>query len=185
MNTNKTLEKCTFAGGCFWCMEAIFKRLKGVKLVTSGYSGGTIENPDYKTVSSGNTGYAECIQIEFDPTEISFEVLLDIFWHLHNPTTINQQGADIGTQYRSVIFYHTEEQKRIAIESKNNLEKSAYYKNPIITQIIPFMKFYKAEEYHQDFYDKNKNYSYCSIVIDPKIKKLISEYKDILKDDKN
>jgi len=135
------LETATFAGGCFWCTEAIFKRLKGVTSVTPGYTGGQKENPSYEQVSSGTTGHAEAIQIEFDPNIISYEKLLDIFWHTHNPTTLNQQGADVGTQYRSVIFYHNEKQKELAENSKNEMEKSGTYKNPIVTEIYPFTTF--------------------------------------------
>ena len=150
------METATLAGGCFWCTEAIFKRLKGVKSVTSGYSGGTIQNPSYEQVSTGRTGYAEAIQIEFDPKIIPYEKILDVFWHTHNPTTLNQQGNDIGTQYRSVIFYHDQKQQEIAEKSKEDLEKEAVYENKIITEIVPFSNFYPAEHYHKDYYDTNK-----------------------------
>ena len=156
--------------GCFWCTEAVFQRLKGVKKVISGYSGGTNENPSYEDVSSGESGHAEVSQIEYDPNEISYEDLLYVFWRIHNPTTINQQGADVGTQYRSVIFYHDEEQKKLAENSKKKAQK--LYDNKIVTEILPFKKFYPAENYHQDYYNKNKFYPYCQVVIDPKIKKL-------------
>ena len=172
-------EIATFGGGCFWCTEAIFKRLKGVISVESGYTGGSLEQnvkPSYEEVSSGTTGHAEAIQITFDPAVISYATLLDIFWHTHNPTTRNQQGADIGSQYRSVIFYHTEKQQKQAEESKVNLEKEGYYKEQIVTEVLPFTKFYPAESYHKDYYDRNRDAGYCTIVIDPKIKKLLSLY---------
>ncbi len=174
-------QKATLAGGCFWCTEAIFKRLKGVISITSGYAGGTKENPTYKEVSSGTTGHAEAIQIEFDPNSISYDKLLEIFWHLHDPTTLNRQGNDVGTQYRSVIFYHDEIQKKEALESKKKIEKEGVYKDPIVTQIVPFTNFYKAEDYHMDFYDNNRTYPYCQVVIDPKIRKLLEKYRDITK----
>jgi peptide-methionine (S)-S-oxide reductase len=180
------METATLAGGCFWCTEAIFKRLKGVKSVTSGYSGGTIENPSYQQVSTGRTGYAEAIQIEFDPKIIPYEKILDVFWHTHNPTTLNQQGNDIGTQYRSVIFYHDQKQQEIAEKSKEDLEKEAVYENKIITEIVPFSNFYPAEHYHKDYYDTNKEDSYCTFVINPKIQKLLQEYgKDVKEEYKN
>lgn len=176
-------ELATFASGCFWCTEAIFKRLKGVISVTSGYSGGKRENPSYEQVSTGATGHAESIQIEFDPSIIPYQHLLEIFWHTHNPTTLNQQGGDIGTQYRSEIFYHTEEQKRIAEDSKKELENSGVYKDPIVTEIVPFTNFYPAENYHKDYYDKNKTAPYCTFVIDPKIQKLLKEFGEDVKEE--
>ena len=156
--------------GCFWCTEAVFQRLKGVKKVISGYSGGKMKNPSYEDVSSGESGHAEVSQIEYDLNEISYEDLLYVFWRIHNPTTMNQQGADVGTQYRSAIFYHDEEQKKLAENSKKQAQK--LYDNKIVTEILPFKKFYPAENYHQDYYNKNKFYPYCQVVIDPKIKKL-------------
>jgi len=182
MNTNN-VETATLAGGCFWCTEAIFKRLKGVHSVLPGYSGGKRENPTYEQVCSGATGHAEAIQIEFDPTLIPFEKLLDIFWHTHNPTTLNQQGNDIGTQYRSSIFYHSEKQKEIAKKSEEALEKEKLYPDPIVTEIVPFEKFYEAENYHKDYFDKNQNQSYCNFVIDPKIHKLLKEYGNDVKEE--
>lgn len=179
---SKTLETATLAGGCFWCFEAIFKRLKGVVSVISGYSGGQKENPSYDEVCSGTTGHAEAIQITFDPSVISYEKILDIFWHLHDPITLNQQGADVSTQYRSAIFYHLAKQKQIAEESKDKLEKSGIFSKPIVTEIIPFTNFYKAEDYHLNYYEKNKSYPYCQIVIDPKIKKLLENYKKEVKE---
>ncbi len=176
------MEMATFAGGCFWCTEAIFKRVIGVISVTPGYSGGEVENPNYEAVSAGATGHAEAIQLTFDPNVISYEKLLEIFFHLHDPTTLNQQGADIGTQYRSVIFYHSEAQKNTAESVKNNLEKERIYEKPVVTEIVPFERFYNAEGYHQNYYENNKSAGYCRIVIDPKITKLMREYKDVVKE---
>lgn len=178
------MELATLAGGCFWCTEAIFQRLRGVNKVTSGYAGGKGENPSYEQVSSGQTGFAESVQIEFDPKIISYEKILEVFFATHDPTTLNQQGADTGTQYRSVIFYHNEEQKRQVEKSIEKLEKSGAFKNKIVTEIVPLTKFYTAEEYHQKFYEDNKNsHSYCSIVIEPKLEKLLIQFKDIVKEE--
>jgi len=179
----ETKEIATLAGGCFWCTEAIFKRLKGVESVLPGYTGGTKENPTYQEVCTGNTGHAEATQIEFDPTVIPFEKILDIFWHTHNPTTLNQQGNDIGTQYRSSIFYHDEKQKEIAEKSKIEVENEKLYKDPIVTTIVPFTKFYPAENYHKDYYDRNQTAAYCNFVIDPKIHKLLEEYRKDIKEE--
>lgn len=176
-------EVATLANGCFWCTEAIFKRLKGVMLVKSGYSGGNTDNPNYEQVSSGTTDHAESLRIEFDPLIISFEELLDVFWYTHDPTTLNKQGNDIGTQYRSAIFYHDEKQKEAALKSKENLEKQAIYKDPIVTQITPFINFYEAENYHKDYFDRNKDYPYCKFIIDPKIRKLLDKYSTKVKDE--
>lgn len=174
----------TFAGGCFWCTEAIFKRLKGVTKVTSGYTGGELENPTYEKVSNGDSGHAEAVQIEFDPRIISFEKLLEIFWATHDPTTLNRQGADIGTQYRSAIFYHDDIQKQEAQKSKNKVEKSGSLKSKIVTQILPFSRFFKAENYHQDYYDTYKSTNtYCSLVIDPKIQKLLGKFNSEVKEE--
>ena len=180
---NRKLELATFGGGCFWCTEAIFKRIKGVKSVTSGYSGGSIDSPTYEQVSGGKTGYAESVQIKFDPTVISYNKLLQIFFATHDPTSLNRQGADIGTQYRSVIFYHDQKQKEEAGKMLKEIEKSGKYQDSIVTDITPFKNFYTAEEYHQNFYDQNPNYSYCTLVIDPKIQKLIEEFNGELKDE--
>jgi peptide-methionine (S)-S-oxide reductase len=176
-----TKEVATFAGGCFWCTEAIFKRLKGVYSVTPGYSGGEKENPTYEQVSEGNTEHAESIQIEFNPQKIPFNVLLDVFWHTHNPTTLNQQGNDIGTQYRSVVFYHSQKQKEETLLSKKILEEEKIYKDLIVTQIEPFKNFYKAENYHKDYYDRNSEYPYCTFIINPKIQKILEKYSKIVK----
>lgn len=176
------LETATFAGGCFWCTEAIFQRLKGVLSVTPGYAGGTTPNPSYESVCSGKTGHAEAIQITFDPRQIPYEKLLDIFWHTHNPTTKNQQGNDIGTQYRSVIFYHSDTQKKKAETSKKALEQERVYDKPIVTEIVPFTTFYQAETYHLNYYDKNSQYPYCQYVISPKIQKLLKEFSTSVKE---
>lgn len=179
MNNKKT-ETATFAGGCFWCTEAIFQRLKGVMSVSPGYAGGTVENPTYEQVCDGRTGHAEATQIEFDPTIIPYEKLLDIFWHTHNPTTLNRQGNDVGTQYRSVIFYHNEEQKQIAEKSKSELEKEHIFPDPIVTTIEPFTKFYLAEDYHKNYFNRNSYAPYCMFVVSPKVKKLMEKYgKDV------
>lgn len=175
------MEIAVLAGGCFWCTEAIFKRLKGVIEVTSGYSGGDTESPTYESVSSGLTNHAEAIHITFDPKIISFEKLLEIFWHLIDPTTLNQQGNDVGTQYRSVIFYMNEEQKKIAEESKQKTDKSGMYKDPIVTKIEPFTKFYTAEDYHQNYFERNTDKPYCKLIINPKIDKLIREFNEYVK----
>lgn len=174
-------ELATFGGGCFWCTEAIFSNIKGVEKVIPGYSGGIDDHPTYLEVSSGSTGHAEAIQITFKPREIKYEDLLYIFWKIHDPTTLNRQGSDVGTQYRSVIFFHTEEQKNIALKSKENLEKSAFYKNNIVTEILPFTNFFPAEPYHKEYYFKNRNQPYCRLVIDPKIQKLRKELKKFIK----
>ncbi|MGD0207088.1 MAG: peptide-methionine (S)-S-oxide reductase MsrA [Verrucomicrobiota bacterium] len=172
MNPNKT-ESATFGGGCFWCLEAVFERLPGVKSVASGFAGGHTANPTYEQVCAGDTGHAEVTQIEFDPAKISYEKLLDVFWQAHDPTTLNRQGVDEGTQYRSIIFYHSEAQKLAAEKSRAGAQKN--FKHPIVTEIVPFTKFYPAENYHQGFYDNNTNYGYCRVVIAPKLEKLEQE----------
>lgn len=176
------MEKATFAGGCFWCTEVIFKRVKGVEKVTPGYSGGEMESPDYETVSEGATGHAEAIQIEFDPNVISYDKLVEIFFKLHDPTTLNSQGADVGTQYRSAIFYHSDKQKVIAEKVKDKIDKEHIYSNPIVTEIVPFKELFEAEDYHKDYYDNNREAGYCRVVIDPKITKLFREFKNNVKD---
>jgi peptide-methionine (S)-S-oxide reductase len=175
MSTNK-IETATFGGGCFWCMEAVFERLPGVISVTSGFAGGHKENPTYKQVCTGATGHAEVTQIEFDPTKISYEKLLDVFWQAHDPTTLNRQGADEGTQYRSIILYHDEKQKLAAEKSKQAAQKN--FSDPVVTEIVPFKKFYKAEDYHQGYYDANTDAGYCRAVIAPKLEKL--EHKKVI-----
>lgn len=176
-------ELATLGGGCFWCTEAIFKRLKGVMSVMPGYAGGTRPNPTYEQIHSGATGHAESIQIEFDPTVIPYEKILDVFWHTHNPTTRNQQGADIGEEYRSVIFYHTDKQKEVAENSKKEIESSGLYKDPIVTEITPYTSFYPAEAEHKDFYERNRYSPYCTFVIDPKIQKLLKEFSTDVKEE--
>lgn len=173
--------KATLAGGCFWCTQAIFKRLRGVKEVVAGYSGGEVKKPSYEAVSGGGTGHAEAIQITFDPKVISYEKLLEVFSKLHDPTTKNRQGADVGTQYRSVIFYHSSEQKRVAEKVLAKIEKSGDWQDPIVTEIVPFEDFYEAEDHHQDFYEKNRLYPYCQIIIDPEISKLYANFSEIVK----
>lgn len=175
MNTNKT-ETATLGGGCFWCMEAVYERLPGVISVTSGYAGGHIANPTYEQVCTGTTGHAEVTQITFDPAKISFAKLLEVFWQAHDPTTLNRQGNDEGTQYRSVIFYHDEKQRLIAEKSK--LAAQNDFSSPIVTEIVPFTKFYPAEDYHQGYYDDNTNAGYCRVVITPKLEKL--EHKKVI-----
>ncbi len=174
-------EIATFGGGCFWCTEAIFKSLKGVKTVESGYSGGQTKNPTYKEVCTGETGHAEVIQITFNPEVISFRELLEVFWETHDPTTLNRQGADIGTQYRSAIFYHTPEQKETAEKYKAELNNKNVFGKPVATQITAFDKFYKAENYHQNYFDNNRTQGYCQFVIVPKIEKFRKIFKDKLK----
>lgn len=176
-----TPQIATLAGGCFWCVEAIFQRLSGVLSVTSGYTGGAVENPTYDQVCTGQTGHAEAIQITFDPTIISYETLLEVFFKLHDPTTINRQGADAGTQYRSAVFYHNDKQKKTALEMINKVNKSGIYTDPFVTKLEPFTKFYRAEDYHQNFYDNNAPSPYCTIVIDPKIRKLMQEFNSVVK----
>jgi peptide-methionine (S)-S-oxide reductase len=179
MNDNN--EIATVANGCFWCSEAIFKRLKGVISVLPGYAGGTVKDPSYSQVCSGGTGHAESIQIEFDPKVIPFEKILDVFWHTHDPTTLNRQGNDVGTQYRSAIFYHNQKQKEIAEKSKEELEKEGVYKDPIVTEITPFRNFYVAEDYHKNYYENNQSAPYCNYIIDPKVNKLLLKYGNNVK----
>jgi peptide-methionine (S)-S-oxide reductase len=173
------MEIATLANGCFWCTEAIFQMVKGVSSVQSGYSGGTVENPTYAEVSDGDTGHAESLQIKFDPKVISFTDILFIFFRTHNPTTLNQQGADTGTQYRSVIFYHNEQQKKDA--EKSLKEAQSLYDNPIVTAIEPFTNFYPAEDYHKNYYELHKEAPYCKFVIDPKVQKMRKEFAKFLK----
>lgn len=172
----------TFANGCFWCTEAIFEELDGVISATSGYTGGATKNPTYKEVCSGTTGHAECLQIVYDPAKITFDELLEVFWQTHDPTTLNRQGADVGTQYRSGIYYHNEEQKEIAEKYKAELDKSGAFDKPIVTEITPFTMFYPAEDYHQQYFELNGNTNpYCKIVIQPKLEKFRKVFKEKLK----
>ncbi|HRN91916.1 MAG TPA: peptide-methionine (S)-S-oxide reductase MsrA [Ferruginibacter sp.] len=172
----------TFANGCFWCTEAIFEQLKGVVKVTSGYMGGNTPNPTYETVSAGTTGYAECLQIMYDSTIITYDELLEVFWETHDPTTLNRQGADIGTQYRSAVFYHTPAQQSKAEHYKNALNTSGVYSKPVVTEITRASKFYPAEDYHQSYYRNNANAPYCRAVITPKIEKFRKVFKSKLKE---
>ncbi len=178
---NDNLEITTLGSGCFWCTEAFFLPVKGIKSVVSGYSGGKTKNPTYKEICSGQTGHAEVIQVTFDPTIISFSEILEIFWNTHDPTTLNKQGADEGTQYRSVVFYHTEAQKKIAEDYKIQLNQSGAFKNPIVTEISPFTVFYPAENYHQNYYELNPNQGYCAYVIRPKVEKFRKQFEAKLK----
>ncbi len=175
------LQTATLAGGCFWCTEAIFNRLKGVHSVMPGYANSKVPNPSYQAVCTGKTGAAEAVQITYDPSIISYETLLEIFWHLHDPTTLNRQGNDIGTQYRSGVYYQNEQEKQTALAVKEEVEKSGVYKKPIVTEIVPFVNFYPAEDYHKDYYENNRYQPYCQFVIDPKVQKLLREYRSELK----
>lgn len=175
-------EIATFAAGCFWCVEAVFEALRGVERVISGYTGGRVENPSYEQVCTGATGHAEAVQITYDPSVISFADLLEVFWHIHDPTSLNRQGEDVGTQYRSAIFYHTEEQKRIAEQSRRKADASGDWDKPIVTEITPFTRFYEAEAYHHDYFRLNPNQAYCRLVIDPKVRKFRKRYMDKLKE---
>ena len=171
----------TFGNGCFWCTEAVFQRLKGVHHVVSGFSGGSVKNPTYQQVCTGTTGHAEAIQITYDPKEISYEDLLAVFWHTHDPTTKDRQGNDVGTQYRSAIFYHSDEQKQLAEKNKKKLDESGLFRAPIVTEIVPFTEFFRAEDYHQDYYNQNSRQPYCRAIIGPKLEKLKAAFKDKLK----
>jgi len=173
---NKTHEITTLGGGCFWCLEAVFSELQGVENVLSGYSGGTVPNPFYQQICTGATGHAEVIQITFDPAIISFKELIEIFLTIHDPTTLNRQGADVGTQYRSVIFYRTKEQEKVAREVIKELEVSKIWRAPIVTELTPFKVFYPVEEYHQKYFLRNPDQMYCSVVISPKLAKFRKRY---------
>lgn len=176
------LDTATFGEGCFWCSEAVFQRLRGVKSVVSGYSGGAVENPSYEAVCTGKTGHAEVIQVTYDPAVISFDELLKVFWQTHDPTTLNQQGHDVGTQYRSAVFYHSEDQRKTAEQYKKQLDASKVFAEPIVTEITAFKKFYPAEKYHQDYYKLNPSQGYCQFVIRPKVEKFNKEFKELLND---
>lgn len=182
-NSNTTAV-ATFGAGCFWCVEAVFLDLKGVKSVVSGYSGGHVENPTYKQVCGGDTGHAEVAQITYDPDAISFEELLEVFWKTHDPTTLNRQGNDVGTQYRSVIFYHDEQQKKLAERYKQKLDASGAFKDPVVTEIVPLEKFYRAEDYHQNYFSQNESQPYCAFVVRPKVEKFRKVFADKLKSEK-
>ena len=174
-------EIATFGGGCFWCVEAIFERVNGVHQVESGYSGGHVSNPDYKMVTSGTTGHAEVIQITFDPEAVSYLELLEIFFKTHDPTTLNRQGADVGTQYRSIVLYHNEQQNKLTREIIQDLDSEGIWNNPIVTTVEPFEEFYSAEAYHQEYFENNPNQGYCRLVINPKVEKFEKVFKEKLK----
>ena len=172
----------TFGAGCFWHVEEAFRRVPGVLNTTVGYTGGTTRNPTYEDVCSHTTGHAEVVRVEYDPQRVSYEDLLRVFFGLHDPTTLNRQGPDIGDQYRSAIFYQNEEQKRVAEDSKTRLDASGSYKRPAVTEIVPFTNFYSAEEYHRNYFNNNPDQGYCRLVIDPKVRKLLKEYQSELKE---
>lgn len=180
-STNNKYETVTLGAGCFWCVEAIYDRLDGVISVTSGYSGGKVKNPSYREVTTGMTGHAEVVQVVFDPEVIPFAKVLEIFFMTHDPTTLNRQGADVGTQYRSAIFYHNEEQRRVAEEVKRMLDREKIWNDPIVTEITAFANFYKAEDYHQEYFANNPNEGYCRMVVAPKVAKFEKLFEDYLK----
>jgi peptide-methionine (S)-S-oxide reductase len=180
-NFSKDKEVTTLGGGCFWCTEAIFSELKGVEKVESGYSGGKVANPTYEAVCTGTTGHAEVVQITFNPKVISFRQILQVFFTIHDPTTLNRQGADVGTQYRSIIFYHSDEQKRIAERVISEVNASKLWSKPVVTEVAPFRTFYNAESYHQEYFKSNPQQPYCQIVIAPKVEKFRKYYFDMLK----
>ncbi len=181
MHQGHVSETATLGGGCFWCLEAIFNELHGVEKVVSGYSGGSVPNPSYREVCTGTTGHAEVVHITFDPQIIKFRELLEVFFTIHDPTTLNRQGADIGTQYRSVIFYHTPEQKEIAKEVIEEFEVAKIWDAPIVTEVTPFKAFYPAEEYHQEYFERNPDQPYCRVVIEPKVVKFRKQFLAKLK----
>jgi peptide-methionine (S)-S-oxide reductase len=178
----QNLETITLGAGCFWCVEAVYEQLKGVYKVESGFSGGHVKNPSYKEVCTGNTGHAEVCQITYNPQEISLNEILEVFWKTHDPTTLNRQGADVGTQYRSAIFYHNEEQRKYAEEMKQRLNNAHIWENPVVTEIVPYKAFYKAEDYHQEYYQNNMEQAYCRMVITPKLEKFKKVFADKLKE---
>ncbi len=180
-NGDNSRETVTLGGGCFWCLEAVYNRLEGVERVVSGYAGGTVENPSYEQVCTGNTGHAEVVQVTYDANQVSFKEILEIFFTIHDPTTMNRQGNDIGPQYRSAIFFHDEEQRNVAVEIINELEQAAIWPNPIVTEVAALDTFYPAEGYHQEYYERNQLQPYCRIVIAPKVAKFRAKYADRLK----
>ena len=173
-------ETATLGGGCFWCLEAIYQNVNGVSLVVSGYAGGSVDNPSYQAVCSGTTGHAEVMQITFDPDVISYDNILYIFWRMHDPTTPNRQGADVGTQYRSIIFYHDETQQEIAEHSRKQADASDLWDNAIVTEVVPLTRFYPAEDYHQNYHRNNPRQPYCTMVIDPKVDKFKKSFQDMM-----
>jgi peptide-methionine (S)-S-oxide reductase len=174
-------EQAVFGAGCFWCTEAVFQNLRGVAKVTSGYMGGKTENPTYMEICSGNTGHVEVVQVDYDPELVSYEELLLVFFKTHNPTTLNRQGNDVGSQYRSVIFYYNQEQKKIALDMIDNLTKQLVYDRPIVTTVEPVEEFYEAEDYHQNYFNNNTDKPYCAFVIQPKLAKFAQEFKEKLR----
>ncbi|MEX1063388.1 MAG: peptide-methionine (S)-S-oxide reductase MsrA [Balneolaceae bacterium] len=175
-------EKATFGAGCFWCVEAIYQRVSGVVAVEAGYSGGDVHNPTYMQVTSGNTGHAEVARITYDPEIISYNELLEVFWHTHDPTTPNRQGADVGTQYRSAVFYHNEEQKQMAESTMKRIDATDLWRDPLVTEISPLVNYYKAEDYHQNYYNNNTEAGYCSVVIAPKLVKFKKDFPHLLQE---
>jgi len=181
MSQETSLEVATFAGGCFWCIEAVFREVDGIEQVVSGYTGGSTPNPAYQQVCTGQTGHAEAVRVKFNPSQISYREILEIFFSVHDPTTLNRQGADVGTQYRSAIFYHNEQQKTIAEELIGELNRAKLWKNPIVTQVVPVNTFYPAEEYHQEYFSRHPEQSYCQVVISPKVSKFRKQWSKRLK----
>lgn len=180
-SNSKKMEEATLGGGCFWCLEAVYSKMKGIQSVESGYAGGLVKNPTYKQVCTGTTGHAEVIKLKFDPKIVTFQEILEVFWTIHDPTTLNRQGNDIGTQYRSVIFYHSDEQKKLAETGKKALKEAGIWANDIVTEIVPLKNYYPAENYHQDYYANNPQNSYCTFVVKPKVEKFKKIFKDKLK----
>lgn len=178
MVQNENLDYATLGGGCFWCIEAVFSKLRGIHSVLTGYAGGHLTNPTYLDVITGRTGHAEVAQLAYDPSVIGFGEVLDVFFHIHDPTTLNRQGADVGTQYRSIVLYHNQQQLNIAHEVTNEIETSGIWKAPLVTEIAPLIEFYKAEEHHQHYYQKNPNQPYCAFVIEPKLHKISKLFGD-------
>jgi peptide-methionine (S)-S-oxide reductase len=181
MSTERTTEQATLAGGCFWCLEAVYKELRGVERVVSGYAGGQTENPTYRQVCDGTTGHAEVVQVTFDPGEVSFLELLEVFFTIHDPTTLNRQGADVGTQYRSAVFYHTPEQREAAERLIREFDAARVWDAPIVTEVVPLDKFYPAEDYHQDYFENNPAQPYCRAVVAPKVSKFRQKFLAKLK----
>jgi len=177
----QNMDTATFGAGCFWCVEAVFQELKGVERVVSGYSGGAVKNPSYREVTTGRTGHAEVVQIIYDPSVIGYDELLEVFWSVHDPTTLNRQGADVGSQYRSVVFWHNEEQRDLAERYREKLDRSGAFSKPIVTEISPYTEFYPAEEYHQEYFLNNQNQPYCRIVIRPKMEKFREVFSNKLR----
>jgi peptide-methionine (S)-S-oxide reductase len=180
MSESNTTELATFAGGCFWCTEAVFLKLRGVEKVVPGFTGGSIPDPTYNDVTAGLTGHAEAIQITFDPDVISYDQLLEVFFELHDPTTLNQQGYDMGSQYRSAVYYSNEEQRQTAMRVIERVNASGRYPSKVVTEVAPLADFYVAEDYHHNFYAQNPDYPYCAIIIDPKIQKLYKDFGDLV-----